>query len=249
MNNLEEYSDPMEYDCEYGKPEPECSFYSQIAKRVGDPILEIACGTGRITIPLALQGFKVTGIDVCEGMIKRGIEKTTKIPIEFKVSDCRTFELDQRFQMVFMTGNSFQALLTRVDQEMLLQSVRKHLSSNGIFAFDTRFPSLAELSKTSTEEEYWHTYINSKGLSVSVSGCHIYDPINQIAEYTTFRRWLENDQPKMRKTKISIRYTFPLEMEALLYYNGFKIEQRFGNWDRTILKANDEKMIYLCTLR
>lgn len=248
MDNLEEYTDPIEYDCEYGDPEPEFSFYSKFAKKSGNPILEIACGTGRIAIPLASQGFQITGIDISKAMIERAIQKTKGTSIELIVADGRTFELGKLFRMIYMTGNAFQALLARADQEMLLQNVRKHLLPDGIFVFDTRFPLLSELSSTSKEEEYWHSYKNPEGQSVKVSGYHIYDGITQIAEYITFRRWQVNGQIKTRKTKIALRYTFPMEMEALLHYNGFSIEQLLGDWNGTPFNSIHEKMIYVCKL-
>lgn len=168
MDNFEEYADPMDYDCEYGKAEPELTFYSQIARSAENPILEIACGTGRISIPLALQGFNVTGIDLCEGMINWAKQKAGNIPVKFQVDDCRAFVLDQKFKMIFMTGNSFQALLTRADQELFLDSVQKHLSDEGIFAFDTRFPLLSELSNTSNQEEHWQQIWDYSVLAMKV---------------------------------------------------------------------------------
>lgn len=249
MENLEEYTDPSEYDSEYGEPEPELSFYANLSRMAGGPILDIACAIGRVTIPLFLKGFEVTGIDISEDMIKKGKQKSKDTALKLLVADSRSFNLNQKFKLIYMTGNAFQALLSCSDQEMLLKKIRQHLAPEGIFAFDTRFPSLAELSKESTEEEPWHTYINPKGLLVKVSGYHVYDPIHQIVKYTTLRRWKEDGQDKIRKTKILLRYTFPLEMEALLNYNGFQIEKLFGNWDESALTSKSEKMIYICKLK
>lgn len=249
MENLEEYADPSHYDCEYGEPEPELSFYAYLAGITGGPILDVACGTGRIAIPLSLKGFDVTGIDISQDMIIRGKQKSNETTLNLQVADCRHFDLDQKFKLIYMTGNAFQALLSCADQEMFLKKIRKHLFPDGVFAFDTRFPLLAELSEIVTEEEFWHTYVNPEGLSIRVSGYHIYDPLHQIVEYTTFRRWTEEGQDQVRKTKILLRYTFPLEMKALLHYNGFQIEKNFGDWDRSTLSAGSKKMIYICKLK
>lgn len=249
MKNLEEYTDPGDYDCEYGNPEPELSFYTNLGRITGGPILEVACGTGRISIPLSQKGFDVTGIDISEDMINRGKQKSNETALKLLIADCCDFDLQEKFKLIYMTGNAFQALLSCADQEMFIQKIHQHLASDGLFAFDTRFPSLAELSVRSSEEEFWHTYINSIGILIKVSGYHAYDPLHQIVEYTTFRRWTEEGQDKLRKTKISLRYTFPLEMEALLHYNGFQIENVFGDWDKSTLSPESKKMIYVCKLK
>jgi SAM-dependent methyltransferase len=62
--NLEEYLYPDLYDLENPDYEQEGSFYLSIAREVGGPVLELGCGTGRVSIPLAQNGLVVTGLDV-----------------------------------------------------------------------------------------------------------------------------------------------------------------------------------------
>ncbi|MBN2362694.1 class I SAM-dependent methyltransferase [candidate division WOR-3 bacterium] len=59
------------YDCENNSFEPDGPFYLAIAKKLGGAALELGCGTGRITIPLAQYGIDITGPDIVPGMLER----------------------------------------------------------------------------------------------------------------------------------------------------------------------------------
>ena len=69
-DNLEEYADPVDYDRQ-DTSDTGVAFYAALAQETGGPVLEIACGTGRATIPIAQRGFAVTGLDVVPGMLER----------------------------------------------------------------------------------------------------------------------------------------------------------------------------------
>ena len=103
-------------------------------------MLEIACGTGRVSIPIARLGFAVTGLDIVPGMLERARSKSAGLPTRWVEGDARDFDLGERFRLIFLTGNAFQAFLTRADQEALLGRVRAHLHDEGLFAFETRNP-------------------------------------------------------------------------------------------------------------
>lgn len=248
MDNLEEYDNPIEYDCEYGEKEPEFSFYLDLARNTGNPILEAACGTGRIALPLSREGFEVTGIDSSEPMLQWAKKKSKGTSLNLILADCQSFDLKRKFQLIYMTGNAFQALLTPEAQTNFLSKIKEHLLKDGTFAFDTRFPCHKELSE-SQKEEFWHSYINPKGQCVRVSGYQIYDPSKQIVEYTTFRRWKDEFFVEhLRKTKINLRFTFPTELKALLEDHGFRIEKIFGDWEGSKLTEESKKIICVCKL-
>src|ERR687896_2095838 len=87
-DNLEEYADPVDYDWRYSS-DTGVAFYSALAWEAGGPVLEIACGTGRVAIPIARQGFAVTGLDVVPGMLERARSKAAGLPIRWIEGDAR----------------------------------------------------------------------------------------------------------------------------------------------------------------
>ena len=268
-NNLEEFADPHTYDLE-DNTDTGIAFYSALAQETGGPLLEIACGTGRVSIPIARLGFAVTGLDIVPGMLELARSKSAGLPTHWVEGDARAFDLGEQFRLVFMTGNAFQAFLTRVDQEALLEQVHAHLHDEGLFAFETRNPRWATLTRanqeallehvrvrphdeglfafleTRDEEEDWQTYTDSGGREVRVSKTQAYDPIAQILHWTTYRRWREGDQEQAKITRIAVRYTFPQELEALLHYNGFSIVRQYGDWNLEPLAAASRSIIVVC---
>ena len=201
--NLEEFADPRTYDIEDNN-DTGIAFYSALAQETGGPVLEIACGTGRVSIPIARLGFAVTGVDIVPGMLEQARSKSAGLPTRWVEGDARTFDLGAHFQLIFLTGNAFQAFLTRADQEALLARVRAHLHDEGLFAFETRNPRWdadttgatadlwANLETRDTETD-WLTYTDSSGREVRVSKTQVYDHVAQILHWTTYRRWRAGD--------------------------------------------------------
>jgi SAM-dependent methyltransferase len=269
-DNLEEFADPRNYDIE-DSSDTGIAFYAELARETGGPVLEIACGTGRVSIPIARLGFAVTGLDIVPGMLERARSKSRGLPTRWVEGDARTFELGEQFRLVFLTGNAFQAFLTLADQEALLQRVHAHLHDEGLFAFETRNPRWASsvrthqqenhlgsksahlhdeglfaFLETRDEEEYGQTYTDTSGREVRVSRTQVYDHVAQVLHWTTHRRWHEDGQEQTRTTRIAVRFTFPQELAALLHYNGFTIVRQYGDWNLEPLTAASRSIIVVC---
>ena len=149
-----------------------------------------------------------------------------------------------------MVGNSFQHFHSNEQQNLVLRSIYNHLEKDGIFIFGTRFPSADELLQPSTEE-YWKTYTDTvEDKKVDVYTISNYDPLEQIQHYTTIRKYLEDHHVvEERKTTISLRYTYPKEMERLLSENRLDILHVYENWKESPLSRNSDEMIYVCRKR
>jgi SAM-dependent methyltransferase len=145
--DLSEYADPVLYDSENTAFEPDGPFYLDLARQAGGPVLELGCGPGRLTIPLAREGLDITGLDVTAGMLARAQAQAGALPIRWVEADARAFRLGRRFGAVLATGGLFQHMLGRADQEALLACVREHLAPvhyNG-FALDAWYGVLGRL--------------------------------------------------------------------------------------------------------
>jgi SAM-dependent methyltransferase len=248
-DNLEEFNDPGDYDIQYGGYEPEGPFYSSLAHETGGPVLELACGTGRVAIPLAERGFDVTGVDLSEPMLRYARRKSAHLPIRWILADCRAFALKQQFGLIFLTGNAFQMFLTRADQESLLARVREHLSANGFFAFETRNLILEELMRDQSVPVLTETYTDVRVRTVRTFESSIYDPATQIEHYTMTRRWEESGREHESVNRIAIRYPTADELDTLLRDNGFVVLRRYGDWDLNPVSPTSRSLIYVCKLK
>ena len=247
-DNLEEFEDPANYDLEEEeRSASRIAYYCDLAKSIGGPVLEIACGSGLVTIPVAAQGLDVSGVDLSRPMLEHARKKAEAqhLNIRWVEADARSFNLGTQYKFIYLTGNAFQAFLLREDQETLLASVKKHLAPDGIFAFETRNPSGHDLTDQ-LEEEFDQPYISVEGHQVSVYFTQRYDPLSQVMYWTSFRRWNDGEQDHSKQTRIACRFTHPQELEALLHYNGFQVIQQYGNWNKEPLSASSESIISIC---
>ena len=260
-DNLEAFADPVDYDRQ-DSSDKGVAFYASLARETGGPVLEIACGTGRVAIPIAREGLAVTGLDVVPGMLERARSKAAGLPIRWIEGDARDFDLDERFRLIFLTGNAFQAFVTNADQEALLGRVRAHLHDEGLFAFETRNPrwrtreerdedrdGLFVDLETRAEEEARPSFTDADGREVREWRTRTYDHVAQVLHWTSYRRWHEGAQERTKITRIALRYTFPQELAALLHYNGFTVVRRYGDWDGEPLTAASPSIIVVCCKR
>jgi SAM-dependent methyltransferase len=260
-DNLEEFADPAGYDRKDSSGTG-VAFYAGLARETGGPVLEIACGTGRVAIPIAREGFAVTGLDVVPGMLQLARSKSAGLPVRWVEDDARSFDLGERFRLVFLTGNAFQLFLTNDDQEALLGRVRAHLHEEGLFAFETRNPrwggrgegeedraGLFVDLETRAGEEARPSYVDAQGRDVRVFDTRTYDHVAQILHWTTHQRWHEDGRERTKTTRIALRYTFPQELAALLDRNGFTLVRRYGDWNGEPLTADSRSIIVVCRRR
>lgn len=248
--NFEEYENPALYDQENNNYTPELELLSKWATKSEGPIIDLACGTGRITIQLAQMGYKLMGVDVHQGMLNEAMKKSSmlEVPIDWVLQDCTALNLNQKSKLIYCIGNSFQHFLTNEDQDNLLVSIFNHLEKDGIFIFGTRFPNQEELLQAE-DEEYWRTYIDRETLhKVDVYTISSYDSLKQIQHYQTIRRYKNGDGIVVNEktTNIRLRYVFPKEMERLLSMHGFEIVEVYGDWKETPFTNHSNEMVYVC---
>jgi SAM-dependent methyltransferase len=247
LDNLAEYADPILFDSENADYKPMRLFFLGLARQCEGGVLEIGCGTGRFTIPLAEQGIAVTGLDIVPAMLARARQKSAGLSVEWVEADARDFQLAKQFGMIFMAGGTFHHFLERADQEGVLRCIKEHLTENGRFAFAAVLPKpkLLHTPEKIVETE-WFNYTDELGREVRVSGTDSYDHLRQVKLETAYRRWQENGREVLLEAPLSLRYYFPQELEALLHYNGFTILETYGDWDKTPLTNESQSMIFVC---
>ncbi|MEM7332742.1 MAG: bifunctional GNAT family N-acetyltransferase/class I SAM-dependent methyltransferase [Chloroflexota bacterium] len=245
LPDLSEYDDPAIYDLENSGFKPAGPFFLELVKQTGGDVLEIGCGTGRYTIPMAEAGIPMTGLDVVRPMVEVARSRSKNLPIQWIVADARKFSLNHRYSFIFTSGVTFMHLLTTTDQTAFLRCVQRHLAENGRLLIETLFPHLPQ-QKDELEEGEWFKNEDKNGRVITVSGTQSYDPITQIRTETAYRRWKENGEIITKVAPLSLRNTFPQELELLLSKNGFEVEARYGSYTFEPLTTKSQMMLYLC---
>lgn len=239
------YLNGRHYDLQHKDFVQDIPFWRKQARKYGGPLLELACGTGRIAIPLAKDGFKVTGLDLSESMLAeaQGKSLVEEVEVEWIHADCRDFDLSKQFGLIIFPFNSMSHLYNLDDIESCLLCVRKHLKPKGRFIVDIFNPRLDILSRDPTKRYRHATYPdpNGKGV-VEITESNTYDDATHINRIKLYYKIGEGEE---KVDELNMRIFYPLEIDALLKYNGFAIERKFGDYDENPFKSGCPKQIII----
>lgn len=218
-------------------------FWLNQATRYGDPILELGCGTGRVAIPLAKAGFSVTGIDISDSMLSQAKKKaeTENVEIEWIKGDIRDFDLNKKFQLVIFPLNTICHLYTLQDLEGCFSCVRRHLLPDGRFILATFNPRLDILMRDPSKR-YPHAEYEGPTGKVVVTETNWYDRASQINKIKLFYRF--DDEEIIEE--LTMRIYFPQELDALLKYNGFEIEHKYGDHNESPFMSDSPWQLVVC---
>ena len=141
------------YDRLVGPDRAEIREMLALAREAEGPILDVAAGSGRLTVPLVRSGKRVTAIDLSDDMLSR-LRRTLPdhTMLECVVGDMRDFSLPQRFGLVIIGATSI-TLLDSAGRSLLYASVRRHLAARGVFAFTVAGAASAESFSVSRDRE------------------------------------------------------------------------------------------------
>lgn len=220
------------YDLIGGNPAAnELDFYQRLIASYGSHVLELACGTGRLTMPLyGYTSQVVTGLDNSQAMLARGRAKADAAGarVRWLEADMRSFDAGDQFNLVILPFNSISHLLTRVDIEQTLRCVRAHLAPGGRFLVAMFNPSLTILGR---DPDTWHPvkeFVDAAGRGWKLIERNTYDAAAQVN--TIAWRCLREDGERV-DLQFVMRQFFPQELDEVLHYNGFAIDAKYGDYD------------------
>lgn len=231
--------------------EKNISFWIQMTKKycaIGSRILELACGTGRITIPLVREGFNAVGMDNSESMLNLARKKSLGLAnVEFKEGNIENFESGSKFSMIFLAEDGFGQLTTIEQIESCLACVKDSLEPNGIFIIDVLNPNANYLSclwsLSNRDISAVFDDPNGDGI-VTVARSRVYSFISQTVTMKLFFNLPSCKQEIVEEH--TLRIFFPMEVEALLKYNGFTIKEKVGDYDMNPFRATSPQQIFIC---
>lgn len=230
-------------------------FYLQYCVTASGPILELGCGTGRILLPAAEAGCRITGLDISTHMLAECQRKLQrKSPevqdhVQFVQSDMTNFDLADSFRLSIIPFRAFQHVIAVDDQLACLRRVNRHLAMGGQLILDVFQVNLKMITNPRATEE-----------SEDFAECELPDGrrLRRTSRFAAFHRaeqvndvemiyYVTNTDGATERIvqAFPFRYVFRYEMEHLIARCGFKIVDLFGDFDKSPLADNSPEMIFV----
>lgn len=212
-------------------------FYLEYARRMNGEILELACGTGRVTIPLAQAGYSVTGIDLSADMLDRLEEKLEREHkdvqerITVLQADMSNFSCDRSFPLIMIPFRAFQLLTDKEQQRDCLKNVREHLTDDGLFIVHVFMPyQTLDESWVQPEKEDWVKLDPASGCEIRRTNIkRSIDLQNQITYPALIYDVKTPDgQVSTYEEQLVMAYFYDHQLRELLMSEGFNIVNEYG---------------------
>jgi SAM-dependent methyltransferase len=244
------YEDPTYYTATYRRRIDDVQYYVTQATRSGGPMLEYGVGNGRIALPVARHGVTVAGVDQSAAMLRDLQDRIAleRDEVQRRITtwqgDMRVVRLRRRFPLVICPFNTALHLYTRPDVERFLASVRAHLTPGGTFIVDLAVPSFVDLMRDPARAFRGANFRHAtKDEIVRYTERFDYDCIRQVLFVTTDFEIVGKPEETW-EVPLAHRQFFPKEWEALLHYNGFVVDDVFGDFHGGPLTRTSDVMVW-----
>ena len=219
-------------------------YYVELARRAAGEVLELACGTGQLTLPIAREGVRIVGLDLSAPMLDIARGRARGAPVEYVPGDMRDFDLGRRFGLVFIGRNSLLHLHSTEDLLAAFAAIRRHLAPGGIFAFDIFNPNVRLLARPAGQRFSAFQRETETFGTLSVEETTDYDSATQVGR----ARWYVS-APGNRdgwEMQLDLRNIFPQELPLLLAAGGFRLKSRASDFENTPFHSASRTQVCLC---
>lgn len=220
------------YDNWYGSPDDSSiTLLSDLAH--GGRALELGIGTGRFAVPLKKKGIDIHGIDASPSMVKKLRAKPDGKSIPVTLGDFSKVAAEGKYDLIFVVFNTFFSLTTQEEQLECLQNVAKHLTSSGAFLIEAFVPDIGRFDRGQCVRA---TEVGENAVKIDISK---HDPVMQ---QVSSQHVVITDEG-IRLYPVSLRYTWPSELDMMARVAGMKLAERWGDWKRGVFSSSSGKHI------
>jgi SAM-dependent methyltransferase len=210
-------------------------FYVEEAKASGGPVVELACGTGRIAVPVAKAGVPVIGVDASIGMLRvarrYAVEEGVEELLDLRHGDMREPPVTECVPLVLIPFRSLLHMTTEADRLRALTAARKLLLPEGRLVFDVFAPAREDI-----EETHGRWLEREPG-------------IFERADWDEGERTLTLSVRRGEEAStMLLAWLSPAEWRLLLDRAGFDLEAQYGWFDRRPY-AGGEDVVFAATRR
>lgn len=253
----EAFEDAALYDFEYRRRRADVNFYRRLAAEQGGPILDLACGTGRLMIPLLRDGHTVVGLDRSTAMLGRAAARVARLARVRRRralllrADLRAFAFRRRFALAVCAFHSLQHLVDDAALVGFLRAVGRSLEPGGWLAFDVLPPDGRWLGRD--PERRWGRTVFRHPVTrerLVYTTNHRLDPRRQALHMRVYYAPIDAAGRAIgpeRVVRLCHRQLEPTDVERLATRTGFAIAARWAGFDGRPLRPAEpaDEHIYL----
>ena len=221
-------------------------FYKQWLPTSKDArILELCCGTGRLTLPIARDGYNISGVDYTSSMLDQAKIKASEagLKINFIEADIRTLNLQEKYDLIFIPFNSIHHLYKNEDLFRAFNAVKSHLKDGGLFLLDCFNPNIQYIVEAEKEQKEIATYTTDDGREVLIKQTMRYESKTQINRIE-WHYFINGEFNSIQS--LDMRMFFPQELDSYLEWNGFNIIHKYGGFEEEAFNDDSEKQVFVC---
>jgi len=241
------YDAPELYDLLFDSLDFDLPYWLEVGRGAGGPVLEIACGTGRLLLPIRKAGVDIDGLDSSPAMIARLKERarTAGLEVRAEVADMRDFAMGRHYARIFCGFNGFAHCETIEDQLATLRCSLEHLEPGGALVIHMSYPGPAYWSEPEGKPVLEHEAPRPGGGKLQLWDTRRKDVVRQRQDSDVEIWELDASERPVAAHKFSThqRWVYRFELELLLRSAGFARFEFFGGFDGRPLRTPDDQMI------
>ena len=212
-------------------PGPAVGVLADLAGDAG--ALELGIGTGRVALPLARRGIRVSGIEASEAMVARLRSKPGGDTIPVAVGDFADVGIHGEFSLIFAVFNTFFALPSQEEQVRCFRNVADHLADGGVFVIEAFVPSSVRFPQGQ------NTAVTLADTERIILSAVRRDPVRQ----RILTKYVVIDEGAIRTYPVEFRYAWPAELDLMAELAGLRLRKRWANWRRMPFRASSTKHV------
>ncbi len=198
----------------------------------GGAALELAIGTGRVAVPLAARGVRVTGIELSQPMIDQLRQKVDAATLPVVLGDMATTVVHGEFSLVYLVFNTISNLRTQAEQVVCFANAARHLSPGGRFVIELWVPPLRRLP------------LGQLTAPSDVSEGHLgFDTYDLVTQECTSHHYRRHDDGRVTYGAGHFRYIWPAECDLMAQLAGLELEARYADWDRSPFTSDSDSHV------
>jgi hypothetical protein len=196
-----------------------------LAELAGDgEALEFAIRTGRVAIPLADRGVRVSGIELSAAMADRLLGEDTANRITITIGDMATTRVQRRFRLVYLVYNTIGNLLTQDSQVACFANAASHLEPGGYFPIEVGVPDLRRLPPGEDARVISHA-----------PGYVGYDRYTDLVNQQAMSHHFVANAAGIEETRTPFRYVWPSELDLMAKLGELSLLHQWADWNRLLL--------------